>query len=111
MAVLNTKSYSLLLGARQTRGTTAEISAADDALLREITARHFPEGFIILKSGGGRFDPARKVFVEEDSRQVLVTTTRPALLRPWCNELGAALGQEEFLIVELGAAATFRVER
>lgn len=111
MALLNTNCYSLLLGARNTPGGGREFRAEDDAHIREITAHHFPEGFTILRAQGAWFDPARKQFVEEESRQILVTTSRPALLRPWCDDLGRALGQQELMIVELGAAATFRVGR
>jgi len=111
MALLNTKCYSLLLGARQTPGAGRTFASEDDARLREITARHFPEGFTILQAGGGWFDPARREFIEEESRQVLVATSRPALLRPWCDELGRALNQQELMLVELGATAAFRVAR
>jgi hypothetical protein len=111
MAINSTRAYSLLLGARNTPGTGGDFSAEDDARIREITARHFPEGFTILRAKGGWFDPAQKAFIEEASREIRIVTSRPALLRPWCDELGAALGQQELLVVELGAAAMFRVGR
>lgn len=111
MAITSTRAYSLLLGARNTPGAGREFSSDDDARIREITARHFPEGFTILRAEGAWFDSVRKQFIEEASREIRVVTSRPALLRPWCDELGAALGQQELLVVELGAAALFRVGR
>ena len=111
MALLNTKCYSLLLGARNTPAAGREFRAEDDARIRDITARHFPDGFTILAADGAWFDATHQRFVEEESRQILVSTSRPATLRPWIDELGHALGQKELLVVELGPAATFRVAR
>lgn len=105
------KCFSLLLGARQTPGAGRHFSRRDEKLIRELTFRHFPAGFTILNAGGGWFDPARKKFVEEDSRQILVCAQRRAALRKWCEALAAALHQEELLVVELGRADTFVLAR
>lgn len=67
------KCFSLLLGARNTPGAGKRFSAADEERIREITFRHFPDGFTILNADGGWFDPIRRRFVEEESRQILVS--------------------------------------
>lgn len=102
------KCFSLLLGARNTPGAGKRFSVADEERIREITFRHFPDGFTILNADGGWFDPARRTFIEEESRQILVLARRRADLRRWCGELAAALNQKEFLVVEIGPAAAFR---
>jgi hypothetical protein len=99
--------YSLILGARNTPAAGQHFSPADDELIRDITFRHFPEGFTILNADGGWFDPARRKFVEEDSRQILVCASQRSDLKAWCGELSRALQQEELLVVELGPAAIF----
>ena len=101
------KCYSLLLGARNTPAATARFSEDDDASIRSITFRHFPEGFTILNADGGWFDPSKKAFVDEQSRQILICTSQPQKLVAWCEELAVALKQDELLVVELGRAATF----
>lgn len=105
------KCYSLLLGARNTPAAGKRFSAADEARVRDITFRHFPDGFTVLNADGGWFDPTRKKFVEEDSRQVLVCAADRRQLRAWCHELADALKQKELLIVELGPATTYRFRR
>ena len=100
------KCYSLLVGARNRRGTP-KFSRATEAVLQKITANHFPDGFTILDAAGGWFDPRRRKFQKEQSRQVLVCTAHPARLGPWCAELARALGQEELLVTELGRARRF----
>jgi hypothetical protein len=102
------KCYSLLLGARNPPGAGKRFSRADERRAREITFRHFPAGFTVLNADGGWFDPARAKFVAEESREILVCTDRPRTLRAWCEELAAALGQRELLVVELGPAFTFK---
>lgn len=102
------KCYSLLLGARNTPTHGKRFSSADDAQIREITFRHFPDGFTILNADGGWFDPAARAFVKEESRQILICTDKPAALRRWCADLAEALQQDELLVVEVGAAVTFR---
>ena len=102
--------YSLLLGARNTPGAGKRFRRSDEKRIREITFRHFPDGFTVLNADGGWFDPARG-FIAEDSRQLLVCAPGRAALRPWCEELAAALGQKELLVVELGPASTFRSRR
>ncbi|HTO04213.1 MAG TPA: DUF3574 domain-containing protein [Opitutus sp.] len=101
------RCFSLLLGARNTPAATARFSAKDEACIRMITFRHFPQGFTILNADGGWFDPSKKTFVEEQSRQILICTSEPRKLAAWCEELASALKQDELLVVELGRAATF----
>lgn len=103
------KCYSLLLGARNTPGHGKRFSAGDEALIRDITFRHFPNGFTILNADGGWFDPAQARFIEEDSRQILVCTGDRTRLRRWCIALASALQQDELLVVEEGPAVLFRV--
>lgn len=101
------KCYSLILGARNTPGAGKRFTRADEERIREITFRHFPDGFTILNADGGWFDPQRG-FVAEESRQILVCASRLLALRRWCDELARALQQKELLVVELGAAAAFK---
>jgi hypothetical protein len=103
------KCYSLLLGARNTPAHGKRFTRADDAQIRAITFRHFPDGFTVLNADGGWFDPAERRFVKEESRQILICTEKHAQLRRWCSELADALQQDELLVVEVGAAVTFRV--
>lgn len=105
------KCFSLLLGARNTPAATASFSAEDDERLRSITFRHFPDGFTILNADGGWFDPLKKAFVEEQSRQILICTSDSRKLAPWCEELRSALKQDELLVVELGNASTYPVQQ
>ncbi len=100
--------FSLILGARNTPGAGRRFSKADDEMIRELTARHFPDGFTILNADGGWFDPQQRVFVEEAARQVLICTSDRRTLRAWCAALAGALRQKELLVVELGVARTFR---
>lgn len=102
------KCFSLILGARNTPAAGRKFSREDDALIRELTGRHFPDGFTILNADGGWFDPGRKVFVEEEARQILICTSDRQALRTWCKALARALRQKELLVVELGVARTFR---
>jgi hypothetical protein len=100
--------YSLILGARNTPAAGRAFSRRDDELIREITLRHFADGFTILNADGGWFDPIRGKFIEEESRQILVCPTRRAQLRRWCDELAVALNQKELLVVEVGCAVAYR---
>ncbi len=100
--------FSLILGARNTPAAGRRFSKADDELIREITARHFPDGFTILNADGGWFDPERQAFVEEAARQILICTSDRGALGAWCEGLAGALRQKELLVVELGVARTFR---
>jgi hypothetical protein len=102
------KCYSLLLGARNTAGAGRRFRKTDDARIHAITFRHFPDGFTVLNADGGWFDPARKHFVAEESRQIVVCATSRAALRRWCAELASALQQKELLVVELGPASSFK---
>lgn len=105
------KCFSLLLGARNTPAAGQHFSARDDAEIHAITFRHFPNGFTVLNAEGGWFDPAQGRFIQEDSRQILVCAPRLAKLRMWCDELARALQQKELLVVEVGAASTFRTRQ
>lgn len=100
--------FSLILGARNTPAAGRRFSRKDDALIRDLTARHFPDGFTILNAEGGWFDPVRARFVEEEARQVLICTKNKKALRAWCAALAGALSQKELLVVELGVARTIR---
>lgn len=105
------KCFSLILGARNTPAAGRRFLKKDEALIRSLTARHFPDGFTILDADGGWFDPARKSFVEEASRQILVCAGGRAPVRAWCADLAHALGQKQLLVVELGTARTFRYRK
>ena len=102
-----TKCYSLFLGARNTPPAGKRFSKADDVRIRELTFRHFPEGFTVLNATGGWFDPKRG-FIKEESRELLVCASSLRAVRLWCDELSRELQQEELLVVELGPALTFR---
>jgi len=101
------KCYSLLLGARNTPAATARFSKEDEDRLRTVTFRHFPDGFTILNADGGWFDPLKKTFVKEESRQILICTAQPRKLAAWCEDLRKALRQDELLVVEMGRASTY----
>jgi hypothetical protein len=101
--------WSLLIGARKVRSQSRRFSRADDRLIEEITTRHFPNGFTILHALGGWLDSARRKFVKEESRQVLICGASPASVRRWGRELGRALRQEELVVVRLGNAVRLRV--
>jgi hypothetical protein len=100
--------FSLILGARNTPAAGRRFSRSDDEMIRELTARHFPDGFTILNADGGWFDPERRTFVEEAARQILICTADRRALGAWCAALASALHQRELLVVELGVARTFR---
>ena len=104
------KCFSLVIGARNTPAAGRNFARVDEERVREITFRHFPDGFTVLNADGGWYDPQRG-FIEEDSRQLLVCAPSLAALRPWCNELAHALKQKELLVVELGPASTFKPRR
>lgn len=95
--------WSVLIGARQIRGRR-RFSRTDDRLLQSITAEHFPSGYTILEARGGWFDPTRRSFVREDSRQIQITSRAPARVRAWAKALSAALQQKELLLVQMGVA-------
>lgn len=102
------RCYSVLLGARNTRAAGRRFLARDERLIREVTAQFFPNGFTILKSSGGWFDPDGRAFCAEESRQILVNTDQRRALRRWCLALARALGQKEVLLVDLGPTMSFR---
>jgi hypothetical protein len=102
------KSFSVILGARNTAAAGRRFTRKDDQLIRTLTAEHFPDGFTILNADGGWYDPKRKVFVEEQARQILICTEDRGALRAWCGALARVLRQKELLVVELGPARTFR---
>src|SRR5690606_1885520 len=105
------KCYTLTLGARNTPAAGKKFSRADDELIRRITCAHFTEGVTILNADGGWFGPARKAFVAEASRQIIVCASRRAQLRPWCAQLARELQQRELLVIETGTATLFRTGR
>ena len=102
--------WSLLIGARRLRAKARRFSRADDRLLQEITARHFPTGFTILHAAGGWFDPAQRRFIHEESRQVLIGGATSAEVRCWGHELGRALEQKEIVVIRVGEALRLRVQ-
>jgi hypothetical protein len=102
------KCFSLLLGARNTPAAGTHFTRADDEQIRALTCRHFSNGFTILNASGGWFDPIRKQFVEEDSRQILVCAPGIRTLRRWLADLARALKQKELLVIELGPATAFK---
>lgn len=102
------KCFSVLLGARNTPRAGRKFTRKDDAAIRALTARYFPDGFTILHAEGVWFDPQKAEFIEEQSRQLLVSTSDRRLLRAWCAALADALRQKELLVVELGPARTFQ---
>jgi hypothetical protein len=91
--------YSVLLGARNAQRT---FSKADDAQVQAITLRHFPTGFTILNCAGAGYDPARRRFAMEESRQILVSASSRRPIKTWAVELAGALRQRELLVIELG---------
>lgn len=95
------KSYSVLIGARNSRHRWTR---ADEALAQEITLRHFPEGCSFLQVKGAWYDPASRSFRREEAREIVVTTHHFRKLSAWCRELGHALGQKELVVLERGQA-------
>jgi hypothetical protein len=104
------KCFSLLLGARHTPTRGARFRPEDDTLIRDITFRHFPDGFTVLHADGGWFDPQARRFVQEESRQLLITAASRTALHAWCMELGTALQQQQLLLVEVGPITTVEVD-
>jgi hypothetical protein len=98
------RCYSLLLGARNTPLARRRFSRSDETLIRRITAVHFPEGYTMLESHGGWYDPTRRRFIGEESRQILVCAPSLAPVRRWAAALAQALKQRELLVVQLGPA-------
>jgi hypothetical protein len=101
--------WSLLIGASRMQGARRTFSRRDERIIQEITTRHFPDGYTILGASGGWFDPARRRFIREDSRQVLVCGAPLAAVRRWARELGAALGQKELLLVAHGRGLSLKI--
>lgn len=93
------------------QGARRTFSARDERIIQEITTRHFPGGYAILSASGGWFDPARRRFIREDSRQVLICGAPLAAVRRWARELGAALGQKELLLVAHGRGLSLKIAR
>lgn len=106
---LGMKCYSLSIGSENTGGGRRFTRAAD-ALIRKITESHFPDGFTIMNATGGWFDPQRRRFLREESRQVIVSAEHPRQLNRWCAELAGALRQKELLVIELGPRRRLRFE-
>jgi hypothetical protein len=102
------KCFSVLVGAHGTRAAGRTFSSADDQLIQRITARHFRQGFTILEASGGWFDPEKQRFVQESSRQIIITAGSRRDLRQWLADLAHALGQKELILIEVGPAYRFR---
>ncbi len=105
---LRMKSYSVLIGSNNSRGSFAQ---RDDTLLQTITARYFPDGFTILAASGNWYNAKEKKFRKEAAREVLICTKHTKVVKKWCNEVGRALGQEELILVETGRAKRIRPKR
>ena len=105
------KCFSVMVGMRHTPTRRKHFAATDDEKIHAITFRHFPDGFTVLNADGGWFDPERRRFVAEESRQVIVSARSVRVLRAWCADLAAALRQKELLVIELGPVSTFRARR
>lgn len=105
------KCFSLILGARNTPAARRRFLKKDDALIRTLTAEHFPDGFTILEAQGGWFDPTRRAFIEESARQILVSSKSLSRVKAWCADLACKLDQKELLIVEQGTVRTFRYRK
>jgi hypothetical protein len=101
--------WSLLVGARQLPSARGKFLPTDDRTLQAITSRHFPDGYTILEASGGWFDPARRKFVREQSRQILICGATITTVRRWAREIGEALRQKELLVVRFGQALNLRV--
>jgi hypothetical protein len=99
-----------MIGARHWRGRR-RFSRTADALILVVTRKYFPDGFTVTRTTGGWFDPARRKFVREESRQVTVAAPGPGSLRAWCGELAARLRQREVVVLELGRLRRFRPAR
>lgn len=101
--------WSVFIGARRVRKGRSFLRT-DDKLLQIITARFFPNGYTILEARGGWFDPHRRRFLREDSRQIIVTSNSSGAVRAWARTLGAALRQKELLLVQLGTARILKIQ-
>lgn len=97
------RCWSLLIGSQRV-GHGPSFRKAHEQLIQRLTAGHFPNGYTILAAQGGWYDPARRRFIREATRQVLVTASSVARVRAWARALGRALRQKETLLVELGPA-------
>ena len=100
--------WSVLVGARQLPGGR-RFTRADERRLQEITAAHFPAGYTILEARGGWFDPARRRFVREPSREILVTSGSLRQVRAWSRALGRALRQKEMILTRVGVVRRIRI--
>ena len=99
------RCYSLLLGARNPRRV---FTAKDDQLVRSLTRDHFPAGFTIVNGTGTGYDSAKRRFVTEQSRQILVTAASVRPVRTLAKALADALHQYELLLIELGRAQSVK---
>lgn len=102
--------WSLLIGAGHVRRGARRFSGAADRLLQQTTREHFPAGYTILEARGGWFDPSADRFVREESRQILVTSASARQVARWAVALGAALRQQELLLVKVGQARRIRIQ-
>lgn len=95
-------AYAVMIGVREDPG----LSRTDDRVIQEITCRHFPDGFTITEARGGWWDPARRKFIRERSRQIQVRSGDGRSVLAWVRALGRRLRQKEILLVKTGLART-----
>jgi hypothetical protein len=103
------RSWSVLVGSRsgERRG---KFSRSDDEAVQRVTTECFPEGYTILRSTGGWFDPQKRRFIREESRQVIVCASHTPLVLRWARKLGKVLKQKELLVVEHGQVMSVVVQ-
>jgi hypothetical protein len=97
--------YAVLLGSRNGRG----FSARDDRKLQSITRNYFPEGFTIIETKGGWWNPEANTFVRETSRQIQVCSEKRKAVQTWARMLGRELNQKEILLLKVGSARRIRI--
>jgi hypothetical protein len=96
------KCFSLIIGSRNTPGAAAKFRKRDDKTIQDITKRHFPMGSTIVKNSGSWLNPATGLFIDEESRQVLVCANASSELKGWYNQICYAMQQDALMLIELG---------
>ena len=95
-----------LLGARNRMAGGAvksrQFTPGDDELLREVSVRHFEDGFTIIEQAGN-WRTGKKV-VSEDSRTILVVGGSDKQHRSWRNQIVAHFQQQSLIRIDLGRA-------
>lgn len=102
-------SYAVSVGARNSAAAGHRFSARDERLIRKVTRAYFPNGFTILEARGGWWDPDKKNFVREETRQIQVNSSSWPAVRRWALHLGRTLGQKEIVVARTGTAVTLAV--